>query len=259
MALAVRGERGSQPCARGGGSRSTRDGARRSRRARIATRWRSGTPRTCGRMALAVRGERGSQPLRRRPAVLRPPRMALAVRGERGSQLGVQRADWRHGEHGARRSRRARIATFVGSGTAWERLTMALAVRGERGSQRFLDGRSGQRDQRWRSPFAASEDRNCRCTCASSNPKRWRSPFAASEDRNAVWSGGDAGAQGMALAVRGERGSQPRCRPGDAAGVLPWRSPFAASEDRNSHALVIDVGTEDGARRSRRARIATGW
>ena len=37
----------------------------------------------------------------------------------------------------------------------------------------------------WRSPFAASEDRNATYNeHGTGQGKRWRSPFAASEDRN---------------------------------------------------------------------------
>ncbi len=60
----------------------------------------------------------------------------------------------------------------------------------------------------WRSPFAATEDRNTTAALSASSTQMWRSPFAATEDRNL------SGAKQMLLDTR-------------------WRSPCAATEDRN--------------------------
>jgi hypothetical protein len=86
VALAVRGERGSQLLGgRRGVLRRHPGGARRSRQARVATTAPAVSSTGPGRVALAVRGERGSQhDRRRRQAPGR--RVALAVGGERGSQ-----------------------------------------------------------------------------------------------------------------------------------------------------------------------------
>ena len=186
-------------------------------------------------------------------------RVALAVRDERGSQRiarCVHRARGRWGG-GARRSRRARIATMLDS--------LQLGVPGEWRSPFATSEDRNLRDvpwtrrrsRAWRSPFATSEDRNTgrsstgqsaprrgarrsrrariatRLTCGARLPVRWRSPFTASEDRNSTF--------------------------GPTSGALRnwWRSPFTASEDRNCERRLLRVRSAGGARRSRRARIAT--
>jgi hypothetical protein len=88
--------------------------------------------------------------------------------------------------------------------------SVALAVRGERGSQLLQPGGAAHPlGFRWRSPFAASEDRNLdRRRDGFTLPRGWRSPFAASEGRNNYAAPGAVVGVQVALAVRGERGSQ---------------------------------------------------
>ena len=116
MALAARGERGSQPDAAG-------------QRGGTAAAWRS---------PLAASEDRNNMAA---VASYQMTMVALAARGERGSQLVIPA----HGGRvvaagGARRSRRARIATRTG-------------------------GSSRPARTRWRSPLAASEDRNTYVGC----------------------------------------------------------------------------------------------
>jgi len=181
VALALRGERGSQPRARARRRRLACGGARPSRRARIATRirarprpggrrrWRSPFAASEDRNALADAGPADGE------------EVALALRGERGSQpVGIPRVRQPH--------------------------QVALALRGERGSQPRCHSRLAGPPVQWRSPFAASEDRNPGPGCGGNQPDAWRSPFAASEDRNEPFLCRVGLVGRVALAHRGERG-----------------------------------------------------
>jgi hypothetical protein len=109
--------------------------SRRSKRARIAMAHSSLTTlATCRRLPMAVSEDRNLQGDGHFDQAIT---VALAARGERGSQLiGDHQADDGQPRGGARRSRRARIAT-----PASPPLCRSASA--------------------WRSPFAASEDRNC--------------------------------------------------------------------------------------------------
>ncbi len=249
--------------------------AGRSRPARIAT----GMPRRCrmrrGGSAGRPRPARIAAPTPRsaRPA---PPAAALAVRGQRGSQ--------RPGRTGAGRPRPARIATLGRARPMAGCRPAALAADGQRGSQRWqrLHGRrlrrraalavrlqrGSQRPAGLRRPGVrrGSAGRPRPARIATPLPRaprprallqRWQS--VAGEDRNRLLSDELLLRTLAALAVRSQRGSQLRPQPGD--------DPCGAGGARRTRRARIATGTRttdrasrsrSSAGRSRPARIATG-
>ncbi len=60
----------------------------------------------------------------------------------------------------------------------------------------------------WRSPSGASEDRNSTPGTPTVGRPAWRSPAEATEDRNAQLYRDGASIRALAVALRGDRGSQ---------------------------------------------------
>ncbi len=108
---------------------------------------------------------------------------------------------------------------------------------------RFLGDRGSQLQTRpwcrgavrgWRSPSGATEDRNAGIALKTDAPEAWRSPPGATEDCNSRSSGPRWCHRGVAVAPRGDQGSQ-RIGSKPARGLdVGWRSPSGATEGRNN-------------------------
>ncbi len=257
MAVAPRGDRGSQRICPRAAASGALSGGRPPGRPRIATASAARPcPSTSG-VAVAPRGDRGSQPRHRSHRERRGQRVAVAPRGDRGSQR--------------RRSLPEGLCGLV-----------AVAPRGDRGSQHLRPVLAGVAGRPWRSPPGATEDRNIPAEFAEVDepgggrpPGRpriatwppttdqdlaggWRSPPGATEDRNLCLGDEPRCQPAVAVAPRGDRGSQllglgllRRSRAG-------WRSPPGATEDRNNSEDGYRYTAEGGGGRPPgRPRIAT--
>ena len=257
VAVALRGDRGSQPLPRGPRLHPHRRGGRPPGRPRIATRpgsppwpgaarWRSPSGATEDRNAGGDHGVDGL--LWRSPSGATEDRnaasssssradsdVAVTLRGDRGSQQHLL------DERGVRGAvavalRGDRGSQRAGPRAVGERRRVAVTLRGDRGSQRRprrpvphplqRGGRPPGRPRiatrrpspplrrpcRWRSPSGATEDRNVVGLAADLVDAVWRSPSGATEDRNAMCSRSWPASSGVAVALRGDRGSQPMDR-----------------------------------------------
>ena len=171
----------------------------------------------------------------RTPPLSRPTPISLAValRGGRGSQPLRSLRSGREGPVGGRPPGRPRIATCWACANSSAMLGLAVALRGGRGSQRGrpplhvqglqIGGRPPGRPRIATS--TPSSDPPCR-RFGGRPPGR---PRIATTTRACP----PPGAPGLAVALRGGRGSQPggHVRPRDVG--RHWRSPSGAAEDRN--------------------------
>ncbi len=101
----------------------------------------------------------------------------------------------------------------------------------------------------WRSPSGVTEDRNRVSTGRTTTRPRWRSPSGVTEDRNAQTNGGQLPATAVAVALRGDRGSQPGSASTSWFRGEWWRSPSGVTEDRNCDRSLDDGTTAPGGGR----------
>ncbi|MFJ3505311.1 hypothetical protein [Streptomyces sp. NPDC090135] len=79
-----------------------------------------------------------------------------------------------------------------------------------------------------------AEDRNDGSDYDDCTAITWRSLFGAAEDHNDVYASHWIGEIEMAVALRGDRGSQHRDHQQWGREQCGWRSPVGVAEDRNS-------------------------
>ncbi len=158
--------------------------------------------------------------------------VAVAVSGDRGSQLPGPVGDGHVLGRGGRRQRRPRIAT------AWTCATRSPTTGGGRRQRRPRIATGGQPPPQHRVAGGGRRQRRPRIAtrlpvCHRDPRRAWRSPSAATEDRNRRARAARGSGARVAVAVSGDRGSQPSLR------ALRRR------------------GLGRGGRRQRRPRIAT--
>ena len=185
-------------------------------------------------LAVALRGDRGSQ-LGCPHGTKWPQQVAVALRGDRGSQRLT-------GEPRGRSDPRWRLP----SGATEDR--NAQPRQGQRGGAHRGGGCPPGRPR-----IATFHANRARSTChrggcppgrpriataaprpSRPGPERWRLPSGATEDRNLRKINGRAVALMVAVALRGDRGSQHRGRGDRRVSIERWRLPSGATEDRNA-------------------------